>query len=189
MRLNLHGAFPVEAITIPPLSVVAYHSAPRDHHHWIVSQVMKGEVAYPVVTGLSKQDAKILATAIDLVLGRKLHFRIDTPFKWWQPHALLEHLQEVISDLVLEVMSSGVSGETKQRFVNTGELVTVLGNELLLWNIDTTTLPSFDPVTRQYGSLKPLLSRWVFTMENGELVKKTVPEVWVQEALAVTTGD
>lgn len=44
MRLNMHGAFPVEAITIPPLNVIAYHRAPRDHHHWIVSQVMKGNV-------------------------------------------------------------------------------------------------------------------------------------------------
>jgi len=183
----MHGAFPVEAITIPPLNVIAYHSAPRDSKHWIVSQIMKDGIAYPVVTGLDKQDAKILAVAINTVLGRQDGgiggVKPGDKYKWWENYSCIESVQEVICELVVEIMSSGVSDATKQRFNNTGEMVEVMGNAVLLWNTDSTTLPAYDPVARTYGSPRTHLSRWVFTIGGGGegLVKKTIPEVWVQQ--------
>lgn len=189
MQLKLHGAdhLLVEAITIPPLKVVAYHSAPRDHHHWVVSQVMQHNIAYPVVTGLTKQDSKTLAIAINTVMGR-----VDggigavepgDKYKWWENYSCIDSVQEMIGELVLEIMSSGISEETKQRFINTGELVTVLGNEMLLWHTDTVHMTPLNIGTGQYDRSKAMVSRWVFTIENEVLVKKTIPEVWVQQEM------
>jgi len=182
----MHGAFPVEAVTIPPLNVVAYHSAPRDPYHWLVSQVMKDTVAYPIVTGLSKQDAKIVAVAINTILGRQDSgiggVEPGDKYKWWENYSSIESIQEVICELVVEIMSSGVSTEVKQRLNNTGEIVQVMGDTVLLWNTDVVNLAPFNPTTGLYDKSKPILSRWVFSMED-EVVLRTIPEVWVQQEL------
>lgn len=105
--------------------------------------------------------------------------------KWWQCYQTLEHLQVAIADLVVEIMSSGVSDEVKQRFNNTGEIVKVMNTTVLLWNTDSVNLSPFNANTGLYDRPKPILSRWVFSIEDDlqrqGLVLRTIPEVWVQQ--------
>lgn len=179
MQLKMYGTFPVECVG---RGAVVCHTAPKDPKEWIVSQVINGKQAYPIIRGLDKLIARVVAErwSVDDI--------VSTDRKWWQGldkedlGVLIINMAYAVSDI------PGIADTVVDRFKHAGKVVTLkhkYNGPLLLWVANPTVLPAYDALKHEYHSGHTVWSVEAFMLNGDRVVEmRTVPMVWVEEEMS-----